>query len=225
MRYAVRVTREVSPWSVTRRLPDDPPNLMRRVRWAAWALLLMGLAALAAGLYIPAKAVLAQVLLERAWARTLEGATNAKPWPWADITPVAAIHLPRLHERAIVLGGTSGQAMAFGPGHMPNSTAIGSHGTAIIAGHRDTHLAFLAHVKLGDLIEVTTADGRVHTFRASETRIVRWDASGLNAADAGPAGARLALVTCYPFGAVGHGPLRYVVIADIAGAPPRPLAR
>ena len=51
-------------------------------------------------------------------------------------------------------------------------------------------------------------------FRVVETRIVRADASGLDPADSGPTGARLALVTCYPFNGVLRSPWRYVVLAD-----------
>src|SRR5437868_933416 len=76
--------------------------------------------------YIPAKAAIAQVLLEQAWAKAQNGAVLVKPWPRADIAPVAQISVPRLGERDIVLEGVSGQAMAFGPGHMPNTPAIGT---------------------------------------------------------------------------------------------------
>ena len=43
---------------------------------------------------------------------------------------------------------------------------------------------------------------------------MRADVSGLDPGDGGPTGARLALVTCYPFNGVLRGPLRYVVVAD-----------
>ena len=49
----------------------------------------IGLAAQAA--WIPAKAALAQVLLERAFARTLTEGRSARPWPWADTEPVARL--------------------------------------------------------------------------------------------------------------------------------------
>jgi sortase A len=69
-------------------------------------------------------------------------------------------------------------------------------------------------VKDGDRIVVQTADGQHSAFRVVETRVVRADASGLDPRDGGPTGARLALVTCYPFDGVLRGPLRYVVLAD-----------
>lgn len=200
--------RETSVTAVSR-----PPS-SRRLRQGAILALALGGLALAQALYIPAKAALAQRLLARAWTQTLASGAAAKPWPWADVTPVAEIALPAMNAHAIVLGGTSGEAMAFGPGLMGNAAALGAPGTAIIAGHRDTHLGFLARVKIGDVIAATDASGHRFLFRVSATRVARWDASGLDPAEGGPAGARLALVTCYPFEAVGHGPLRYIVIAD-----------
>jgi sortase A len=194
---------------------------MRR-SWAKWVALALGVAgaiSLGGGLYIPAKAAVAQFLLERAWAKTEAGEAPAKPWAWADINPVAEIEIPRLHRQAIVLEGTSGEAMAFGPGHMQNTPAIGSEGTAIIAAHRDTQFRFLSELKPGDTIAATTAGGRRNAYRVVAMRIVRADASGLDPMDKGPTGSRLALVTCYPFTGVLHSKLRYVVLADRVSAP------
>lgn len=187
---------------------------MRALRLTAYALMAAGAALVASALYIPAKAALAQVLLERAWARTQAGESDVRPWPWADITPVAVLEVPRLGERSIVLEGASGQAMAFGPGHMVNTPPIGARGTAVIAAHRDTQFSYLRDVKYGDRIVVETADGEHSAFRVVDTRVVRADASGLDPEDGGPTGARLALVTCYPFNGVLRGPLRFVVLAD-----------
>ena len=49
---------------------------------------------LGSGLWIQAKAELAQVLLERAWEKTLAGEARARPWPWADTWPVARLRIP-----------------------------------------------------------------------------------------------------------------------------------
>src|SRR5262249_16132084 len=160
------------------------------------------------------KAALAQVLLERAWARAQGGEDDAKPWRWADIAPVAEIAVPRLATREIVLEGVSGQAMAFGPGHMPNTPAIGTTGTSAVDAHRDREVGFLKDMIAGDRIESLDANGRKSTFIVVDTRVVRADASGLDPEDGGPTGARLALVTCYPFNGVFHSPWRYVVIAE-----------
>ena len=194
---------------------------MRRsgLMFCAAALIASGGALLLQAAYIPAKALVAQALLERAWERAQAGDPNAKPWPWADIAPVAKLEIARLHWRAIVLDGASGEAMAFGPGHMPNTPQIGKRGTAVIAGHRDTHFRTLRHLRPGDRVSAVTAKGTV-SFRVSEMRVVRADASGLDVSDGGGTGARLALVTCYPFSGVLNSPWRYVVIAEREPASP-----
>lgn len=169
------------------------------------------------GLYIEAKAVLAQHLLNRAWTQTLadqDGQPGThKPWPWADTWPVAKLELPRLHSSTIVLAGASGEAMAFGPGHLAGTPAPGDPGTSVIAAHRDTHFAAIKDLEPGDEIRVTRADGTHYLFRVSHMRVVRAGASGI---DPYAGGQTLALVTCYPFGATKQGPLRYVVIANAA---------
>lgn len=189
-------------------------------RKLALALALLGGGLVAKGLYIPAKAALAQVLLQRAWAQTQTSGAPVRPWAWADMTPVAEIAVPRLKAEAIVLEGASGQAMSFGPGHMTNSAAIGAPGTAVIAAHRDTTFRFLKDVKAGDLVTATTADGHEIRYRVVSMTVTRADASGLDPAAGGPTGARLALVTCYPFDGMLHSPLRYVVLAE--REPPQP---
>lgn len=182
----------------------------------AGALLLGGTAALGAGLYIDAKALVGQVLLERAFAQTLETGNPVKPWSWADTWPVARVSAPAQNESAIVLAGASGEAMAWGPGHMAGTPRPGDNGTAMIAAHRDTHFAFLEDVSAGEVIDVTTADGTTHHFTVTGTKIVRWDQSGL---DPYTDGQKLALITCYPFTSRTAGPLRYVVMAEKSGEP------
>lgn len=170
-------------------------------------------------LYLPAKALLAQALLERAFRAAEAGAGGVRPWPWADIRPVARLSAPRLDAAAIVLQEASGEAMAFGPGHLPQSAPLGAPGTAVIAAHRDTHFAFLKDLAKGDVIELSRPGATLQTYRVRETRVVMWQASGLEARDGGPTGMQLALVTCYPFGGVVRGPWRYVVLADAMGSP------
>jgi len=178
---------------------------------AALALLVFGVSQMGQGLYIKAKAQVAQVMLERAWDKTMAGTNAAKPWPWADMWPVAKIEVPRLGKSAIVLAGASGEAMAFGPGLMAGTPPPGARGTAIIAAHRDTHFRFLQELKQGDEIRITNADGARHVFHVTAMAIVDADRSGIE--PYGP-GHHIALVTCYPFGALTHGPLRYVVFGE-----------
>ncbi len=162
------------------------------------------------GVYIHAKALLAQVLLERAFTASLATGAAVKPWSWADTWPVARIAVPRLGASIIALSGSSGQALAFGPGHLPRTPEPGEPGTTVYAAHRDTHFAFLRHVTPGDLIEVTRADRSIQRFRVSHTSVTPWDQSGL---DPAAPGRHLVLATCWPFDARTPGPLRYLVHA------------
>jgi sortase A len=178
-------------------------------------LALCGLVLCAQGLWIHAKAVLAQILLERAFAQTLATGQPEKPWSWADTWPEARIEVPRLGKSAIVLHGSSGQALAFGPGHVERTPQAGEPGTAIYSAHRDTHFAFLADLAIGDEIRVTRQDGAVFRFRVTETAVVRWDASGI---DPHAPGRRLVLATCWPLDGKFASPLRYLVEAEMIGA-------
>src|SRR5215831_17387222 len=126
-------------------------GVANRIWLAALALLLaVGAWQAGRGAWIQAKAVLAQVLIARAWSRTLAGETQVRPWPWADTWPVAHLSVPRLGIDRYVLEGADGSAMAFGPGHAGGTARPGTAGNSVIGGHRDTHLAFLREVKPGD---------------------------------------------------------------------------
>ena len=185
----------------------------------ALLLLIAGAVLIGQGLWIHAKAVLAQILLERAFAQTLTTGQPVKPWSWADTWPVARVEIPRLGKSAIVLAGSSGQALAFGPGQVERTPAAGEPGTAIYSAHRDTHFAFLGEVVDGDDVVVTRRDGATFRFRVTGTSVVRWDASGI---DPYSGGHHLVLATCWPLDAKFSGPLRYLVHAEMIpfGPPP-----
>src|SRR6476469_6161733 len=72
---------------------------MRRFSTAVF-LALAGLVLFSQGAYIHAKALLAQVLLQRAFTETIATGRDTKPWSWADTWPVARIEVKRLHASA-----------------------------------------------------------------------------------------------------------------------------
>ena len=163
------------------------------------------------GAWIFVKARLAQQLLQRAWARTLAGESNVKPWPWADTWPVARLRAPAHGEDLIVLADTSGRTLAFGPGLAPGSAPPGAHGTTIITGHRDTHFRFLERIRPGEELVLEIPGSQPTRFRVQDTAVVDARTAVI---DRAPGAAGLVLVTCYPFGAVRPGgPLRWVVAA------------
>ena len=174
-------------------------------------LLCFGFWQLGQGAYIPAKAWLAQGLMQRAWIRTGGGESRATPWPWADTWPVARITARSGDVDLIVLAGGSGRTLAFGPGHVSASAMPGEIGNAVIAGHRDTHFRFLRNIEAGELLKIESGSGQTHLYEVIETDIVdSRKGSLLLDTDA----AILSLVTCYPFDTrESGGPLRYVVTA------------
>jgi sortase A len=189
----------------------------RTASCVAATLAVVGLVLIGQGLWIHAKAALAQVLLERAFAQTLATGKDVKPWSWADTWPVARIAVPRLRRAAIVLAGSSGQALAFGPGHVERTPDAGEAGTAVYSAHRDTHFAFLADMRIGDDIRITRQDGVELRYRVTAMSVVRWDASGI---DPSSPGHDLVLATCWPFHATLSGPLRYIVRAEMTAQYP-----
>ena len=183
----------------------------RLLPWIAAALALAGVLQFGQGAYIHAKAQLAQILLERAWQRTLAGEAAVKPWPWADTWPVARLIAPAQGADLLVLAGASGRSIAFGPGHLDGTPLPGRPGNSVIGGHRDTHLAFLRHVRRGETLTVERADGARTDYRVTDLDVLDRRDTWVTKNE-GPS--RLTLITCWPFDALrAGGPQRYVVIA------------
>jgi sortase A len=178
----------------------------------AAALLMIGSWELGRGAWIAAKAQVAQVLLQRAWARALEGEARPKPWPWADTWPVARLRATAHGVDLIALAGASGRTLAFGPGHVTGSALPGEPGAAIFTGHRDTHFQFTRGLQPGDRLTVELPRRRPIRYRVLSAQIA--DSRTARLADDHD-GEYLVLVTCYPFDALASGgPLRYVVTAE-----------
>lgn len=166
---------------------------------------------LANGLWIPAKAQLAQVLLELAWQRTRVGEPDARPWPWADTAPLARLVIAG--ERFIVLRDSGGESLAFGPSHVTGSALPGTAGTSVIAAHRDTQFTVLAEVEVGDEFTLETADGEERLYIIRGIEVLPSPTITI------PTGTneRLILSTCWPIGAGNPNPQeRLVVIAEPA---------
>jgi len=176
------------------------------------ALALLGLILFGQGAYIHAKALLAQLLLERAFSVTIATGRDTKPWSWADTWPVARIEVKRIGASAIVLAGSSGQALAFGPGHVESTANAGERGVAVYSAHRDTHFRFLKDVRIGDEIDVTRRDGKIFRYRADAQSVVRFDQFGIDPLSGGH---ELVLSTCWPLDAITGGPDRYLLHATL----------
>jgi sortase A len=182
-------------------------------RWLVACLLCLGFWQFGHGAYIPAKAWLAQELMQRAWLRGTDGAQRQVPWPWADTWPIARLTARSGDIELIVLAGASGRTLAFGPGHLSASAAPGETGNTVIAGHRDTHFSFLRDVEIGESLVLETIAGVKHLYKVIGIDVVDSRRGSLLLDTDDPF---LSLVTCYPFDASEPGgPLRYVVTAKM----------
>lgn len=163
---------------------------------------------------IEIKARFAQVLIEQAWQRQLQTPEQpVHPWPWADTHPVGRLQWldgdRKVKQDLYTLAGADGSSLAFGPGQM---NGLGESQTKVLAGHRDTHFAFLQHVQNGDQLRWQGRDGTWRSYVVRQISIADSDHEELLV---DPEMDALWLVTCYPFDALqAGGPLRYLVKAE-----------
>ncbi len=195
---------------------------MKKTTWGVLACLLLALALFGKALWIQGKAGLAQLLIAEAWAATRRDnsgqATLVKPhspWAWADTHPVAQLRVPDLAVSQYVLNGADGTPLAFAPGlyagtALPNTQTF-TLPDPIIAGHQDTHFAFLKQLRVGVMIEMDNHRGETVTYRVStiNTYDIRHDRLPTFYG-----GQTLQLVTCAPaFIGEVHPQRRLVVMA------------
>lgn len=176
------------------------------------AILLVAACAWGNAATITAKAWLAKGLISTAWQSTLvKGQLGHKPWPWADTWPIAVLRHPFSPDHLYVLEGSFGSSLAFGPGHVIATAMPGEDNASVIAGHRDTHFAFLQQLQPGNRLELQDAHGQWHDYAVTTTHIVDSRTGEWRLPEGS---AELHLITCYPFDAVvPGGPLRYIVVA------------
>jgi len=196
----------------------------RRPGWpglVAIALATFGVASAGQAAWIHAKARVGQFLIEQAWERQrhqqAKGGESesgtARPWPGADTWPVARLQAPAHDVDLFVLAGGTGRTLAWGPGHLAGTALPGGPGNAVVAGHRDTHFAFLRELEVGEELVAEDGTGIRRSYRVREAFVTHErDTAVVDESYAEP---RLTLVTCWPFDApVPGGPERYVVVAE-----------
>ena len=188
----------------------DKEAMAKRIKKYIYTFALLGgCTCLFWGFWIPAKATLAQILLQRAWTLSLETKKPVKPWPWADSWPIGRLRQYRLGVDLIILEGASGEALAFGPGRLEGSGRPGGENHSIFAGHRDTSFAFLKEVQRGDKLRIESLSGQ-DTYTIESTKII--PAAELYLDKERPH--TLSLITCYPFETIlPQTQLRYLVTA------------
>ena len=173
----------------------------------------LGLSFFAYGVYIPAKAVLAQYLINDAWNDSISSGENHKPWKWADMHPVMKLSSDKHNQELIVLSCDKGNSLAFAPGYNLFSYMPNHGGTTVISAHRDTHFEFLQDVSISDVFELTDRNNKTSSYEVRDIKII--DATKQDIAIHSDQD-EIKLITCYPFDAiVARGPLRYVITASM----------
>jgi sortase A len=123
--------------------------------------------------------------------------------------PFGEISIPRLGLSAIVAEGVDEETLRHAVGHFPESSTPEAAGTVALAGHRDTFFRPLANVRLHDLVQLKTPQGK-YEYEVVHTAIV--GPEHVEVVQSSPQ-SDLTLVTCYPFRYVGQAPLRFIVQA------------
>ncbi|MGO2073766.1 MAG: class GN sortase, partial [Pseudoalteromonas sp.] len=143
------------------------------IKWLTVMLLVVGLGLFGHGGYMQAKAWLAQYLIDDAWQQALSAPNeHIKPWFYADSYVTAKLSWPGRNKELSVLAGASGRNLAFAPSHFLQSGKLGSNKGALIAGHNDTHFAFLQHVKVGEQFKLQTQNGQTDTYKVRGIEVI-----------------------------------------------------
>jgi len=124
---------------------------------------------------------------------------------------IAKLEAPSVQMTTTVLEGSDDATLSRGAGHIEDTPFPGQSGNIGIAGHRDTVFRPLRRIKVGDPLEITTAD-RTYHYRISKTLIVGPDDVYVLDPTDRPT---VTLVTCYPFDFIGHAPKRFIVQAEL----------
>lgn len=193
-------------------------------RWSGIAVVIAGIVVLGSGLVQPLKAAVGHHLLQSTFDSRLaaeEGdrsnADQWRPWPGADVAPIAELHFPTLGQDRVVLDSASGEALAWGVGHVPGTADLGSTGIAAVAGHRDGRFELLGDLHEGDQVALTTIDGETVHYVVETRTVVDSRRVELPIDHGGPS--ELLLTTCWPIDGLLSGPERLILHARPIGSP------
>ncbi|MEP0176709.1 MAG: class GN sortase [Paraglaciecola sp.] len=181
-------------------------------------ILLLGAYQFSSGIYIFAKAELAQQLIARAWHKSLDFNEPVKPWPWADTHPMAELQIK--DKTWFVLAGASGRNLAFAPSHVSATPKPGQSGNSVIVGHRDTQFNSLKTLQKGDIIDISTRQTQ-QRFQIIQLQIahesqVEYLQNDETINGVALDGVSLTLITCYPFDSILPNPTHRYVVRAIA---------
>jgi len=203
----------------------------------AAALLIVGGFLCVQASWLPAKAWLSQQLIKHSWQQSIsimaqqqmqekqqqirsQDNTNPhslskpiaiKPWPWADTFPIAELVFQRIDKSIVVLNGGDPTTLAFSAGAVAPFNQPAAIKPFVVAGHRDSHFAFLEDIAIKDIISLVDARGKMQHYQVESIDIV--DAT-IGQFPLVADERSLVLITCYPFkGITNSADERYVITA------------
>jgi sortase A len=138
----------------------------------------------------------------------LEQSVHAPKEP-VDPNLVGSLLIPRIGVNAVVMKGDDAGTLDRAAGLIPGTALPGQPGNVGVAAHRDSFFRGLRNIRGKDEIIFKTPRGEYH-YRVDSLRIVRPE--NVEVLNPTPYSA-LTLVTCYPFGYIGHAPKRFIVRA------------
>ncbi len=173
----------------------------------------LALCLMAHSAWLPAKAWLGHYLIAKSWQESIQSNSSKQPWPWADTHPVARMEVPRLEQELILLQGADPSSLAFSAGVMHQYSSLVNNKPFVVAGHRDTHFAFLQDIVMKDIISLTDKNGINQLYQVEQMEIIDSEDNAMLIDEQDPS---LVLITCYPFNALqAGGSLRYVITAKL----------
>lgn len=145
-------------------------------------------------------------------AKATTGTAAPRPAAPPPGTVLGTLTAPALKLSTPVLEGSDDATLDRGAGHIEDTPFPGQPGNIGIAGHRDTVFRPLKRAKVGDTLELKTAD---RSYRYTITRTFIVDPEDVYVLDPTES-PTLTLVTCFPFEYIGHAPRRFIVQARLA---------
>ena len=180
------------------------------LRTLAYKVMAAALILLARASEVPLKALVGQFMLRDIWEQTLTSGNELKPWASADFKVTGELTIPRLGLSQIVLDRASGEAMTWGIGTV--AIEARNNFNIILAGHRDTHMQFMAELRIGDLVKFQTSDASLQTYKIIKSMVL--ETSQFNVEDSFEEASQIFLTTCWPFNGTQQGTERYILIGQ-----------
>jgi sortase A len=187
--------------------------MLRSLQYVLWGVALMAIVIFAG---TTAERRISQAYLDWEFATALEPPVPATPETARipdGLQPLGRLEIPSIGLSALFIEGADSVSLRRAIGHIPGTALPGSMGDAALSAHRDTFFRHLRELSKGDVIWITTRQGR-YKYVVDALRIVDPD-QGLSVHTIGTP--TLTLVTCYPFYYVGPAPKRFLAHAALSG--------